>query len=523
MKRSTFKYEGQLNAGKLLMLVFFLASSIAVKGQSRSEIEYSADKMKYDRDYKGGAQRLIGNVVFKHEGSTITCDSAYKFSNNMVEAYDHVVIRKGDSLTITGKKLTYNGNTRQALLEGEVLCIDKEMTLTSNVLTFDVSKSIASYFGGGTIVSKNNTLTSKNGYYYANTRDMAFRYQVKLVNPEYTMTGDTLKYNTKTKTTFFLGPTHIDSKQNKIYCEKGWYNTETEKGHLTHKAVLLNEQTTLKADSINYNRKTGAGEAMGHVNITDTSSKIMVEGDHARNNEKNGESIVRGHTLFTQIMKEDSLFLTADTLFIVQKKIKAKNNTADTLQKDSTFIKAYHHVLVYKKDLQAVCDSLTYSSYDSLMLLHRAPLMWSGESQLSAKEIRIHTVNNKIKSFELIENALAITQIDSVRYNQIKGKNMEGFFVQDTIRQINVWGSAQAVYYVKNDQKKIMGLNKTDCSSMHLYMKKGEVQRVQFSKEPNSQVLPIKGLQPLEHRLKGFAWHGNKRPASKKELIKRRK
>ena len=132
--------------------------------------------MKYDREYKGGAQRLIGNVVFKHEGSTITCDSAYKFSNNTLEAYDHIVIRKGDSLTITGNTLKYDGNTKQAVLEGNVVCVEKDMTLTSNVLTFDVSKSIASYYGGGTIVSKNNTLTSKNGYYYSTTKDVAFRY-----------------------------------------------------------------------------------------------------------------------------------------------------------------------------------------------------------------------------------------------------------------------------------------------------------------------------------------------------------
>ncbi len=473
--------------------------------------------MKYDREYKGGAQRLIGNVVFKHEGSTITCDSAYKFSNNTLEAYDHIVIRKGDSLTITGNTLKYDGNTKQAVLEGNVVCVEKDMTLTSNVLTFDVSKSIASYYGGGTIVSKNNTLTSKNGYYYSTTKDVAFRYNVKLVNPEYIMVGDTLKYNTLTKTTHFVGPTTITSKKNVLYCERGWYNTLSEKSHLNKNASIVSENSTLTADSIYYDRKAGYGRAMSNVAIKDTAQHIVIEGDLGQHYEVTGISIVSGRALFTQIMKDDSLLLSADTLHIFQKKNdKLKNEKA----RDTTILKAYHHVRIFKKDLQGVCDSLTYYSADSVMTMYKSPLAWSAETQLMAEEIKIYKGAKSIKNFELLRNALVISKVDSLKFNQIKGKDIKGYFINDTIHNIDVVGSAQALYYMKNDKKKLIGLNKTDCSSMHVYFNKGDVKRVVFKTKPESTLFPIKEVNPEEQHLKGFAWHDRKRPKSKAELLR---
>jgi len=396
-------------------------SSVSEQGK---QIEFSANRVKYIQSKH--AQMLIGNVVFKHEGTVITCDSAYRFENNTLEAYDHILIRKGDSLTITGDKLNYDGNKKLATIDGNVTCIEKDMILTTPTMTYDVKNSVASYFGGGTIVNKENTLTSRSGYYYSTSKMLAFKHNVKLNNPEISMLGDTLLYNTVSKTAFFVGPTNIISKENKLYCEYGWYNTQTEKSHLNTRAVVQTKTNELRADSIFYDRKAGYGKAYSCVQIIDTTNKMIIHGQVAEHYENKNISIVTGKTLLIRQFATDSLLLSADTLYTERSISKIKG------QKDSIYVRAYHHIKIFKKDLQGVADSLTYTTYDSTMVLYNNPIMWSDSTQLNAREIRVHTSNNSVNSFELLGNAFVIAQEDSLKFNQIKGKEIIGSFYNDT-------------------------------------------------------------------------------------------
>ena len=87
------------------------------------------------------------------------------------------------------------------------------MTLTTNFLTYSLHTDIANYTDGGTLVDPENNLKSKIGYYYSDKKKFFFKDNVILVNPHYTMTSDTLMYNTSTATSYFYGPTYIVSKK----------------------------------------------------------------------------------------------------------------------------------------------------------------------------------------------------------------------------------------------------------------------------------------------------------------------
>ncbi|HEY1039427.1 MAG TPA: OstA-like protein [Bacteroidia bacterium] len=501
---------------KLYILLLFLVLCFGGFAQSTTnqdgkQVEFSADRIKYVSKKK--AQMLIGNVVFKHEGTIITCDSAYRFENNTLEAYDHILIRKGDSLTITGNKLNYDGNKKLATIEGNVTCIEKDMILTTPIMTYDVKNSVASYFGGGTIVNKENTLTSRNGYYYSASKMLAFKHNVKLNNPEYTMLGDTLLYNTASKTAYFAGPTNIISKENKIYCEYGWYNTETEKSHLNTRAILQGKDNELRADSIYYDRKLGYGKAYSCVQIRDTTNKIVIHGNLAEHFENTNTSIVTGKTLMIREFATDSLLLSADTLYTERKISKVAG------QKDSIYVRAYYNIKIFKSDLRGVADSLTYTTYDSTLVLYKNPVMWTDSTQLNAREIRVHTANNSLESFELLGNAFVIAQEDSLKFNQIKGKEIFGHFYNDTINRISVNGNAQIAYYLKNEQKKFIGLNKTDCSSIIVYFESGQMNKITFVNKPVARLIPIKDVNPGEERFKGFSWNPQKKPKNKAALL----
>jgi len=173
-----------------------VGSQVKADGGKKIEIKH-AGVLRFDKGIN--AKRLIGDVVCEHEGAVMKCDSAYLFDNNSMDAFGKISIVKGDSIFVYGDKLHYDGATKLATLQDNVKCIEKDMTLTTNLMTYDVANSIANYYDGGTIINKENTLVSKNGHYYSATKDVAFKYDVELKNKDYTMRGDTLRYNTVTK------------------------------------------------------------------------------------------------------------------------------------------------------------------------------------------------------------------------------------------------------------------------------------------------------------------------------------
>lgn len=500
----------------LLLLVFFYSfvgwSQSTVKTDKGKSIKINhANRLVFDKTLGIDAQRLIGNVECEHEGAVMRCDSAYLYSNKKLEAYGHISIIKGDSIFLYGDSLRYDAATKLANLKGNVRCIEKDMTLTTSTLIYDIGNSVASYYNGGTIVNKENTLTSKNGHYYSATKDLTFHYDVTLVNPKYKMSGDTLRYNTINKTSYFLGPSIIISKENYIYCENGWYDTDKEISRFSKNAVIVTKTQKLLGDSIFYDRKKGYGRAIKNVQIIDTTNKSFILGNFAEHYEKDNRALVTGNAIYGRIVEKDTLFVSGDTLLY---------NQPDSLH---SYMKAFRHVKIYKKDLQGLCDSLGYSSHDSLMKLYNSPVLWTNNGQVTAKQINVVTGKSSVKSFELTGNAIAIQKVDSLddnKFNQIEGRRIEGFIEKDTIRKLNVIGNAQIIYYVK-EKKNYKGVNKTICSDLTVWFNTGGVDRATYRNKPESTVFPLKDIDDKEMRLKNFVWLESKRPKKKSDILVR--
>jgi lipopolysaccharide export system protein LptA len=467
-----------------------------------------AKRLSYDQSLGVDARRLIGDVECEHEGAIMRCDSAYLFSDKKLIAYGHISIIKGDSIFVYGDSLRYDANTKLANMKGNVRCIEKDMTLTTNTLIYDIGNSVASYYDGGKIVNKENTLTSKNGHYYSANKELTFHYDVVLVNPDYKMRGDTLRYNTINKTSYFLGPSIITSKENYIYCENGWYDTENEISRFSKNAVIVTKDQKLTGDSMFYNRKKGYGRATKNVQITDTTNKSFITGDFAEHFEKGNRAIVTGHAMYGRSIEQDTLFMSADTLFY---------NEPDSLH---SFVKAYRKVKIFKKDLQGLCDSLTYLIHDSLMTMYNSPILWTNNGQATAKLIKV-TTGETNRHFELVNNAIVIQKVDSLdakKFNQIEGRKIEGFIKNDTIRKLNVIGNAEIIYYVKQ-KKNYKGVNKTLCSDLTVWFNADGVDRTTFRNKPESTIFPLHQVNDEEMRLKHFVWFENKRPKKKSDIL----
>lgn len=499
---------------KISFLLLIMLSSFLGFSQTKTKVDgkivnIKAKRLVFDKSLGIDARRLIGDVQWESEGAVMRCDSAYMYTDKNIEAFGHISIIKGDSIFVYGDSLRYDASTKLANLKGNVRCIEKDMTLTTNTLIYDIGNSVASYYNGGTIINKENTLTSKNGHYYSATKDLSFHYDVVLVNPDLKMSGDTLRYNTISKTSYFLGPSIITSKENYIYCENGWYDTNKEISRFSKNAVIIYKGQKLLGDSIYYNRKKGYGKATKNVQLIDTAHKSFIVGDFAEHFEKGNKAIVTGHAIYGRTIEADTLFMAADTLFYDQ---------PDSLH---SYVKAYKHVKIFKTNLQGLCDSLTYLVHDSLMTMYNSPILWTNNGQITAKLIKITAGQSGIKYFELINNAIVVQKVDSLdknKFNQIEGKRIEGFFSQDTIRKLNVIGNAQIIYYVKQ-KTNYKGVNKTICSDLTVWFNSEGVDRATFRNKPESTIFPLAEVKDEEMRLKHFVWLENKRPRKKNDIL----
>lgn len=487
-----------------LLLLFKSNSQTGASQNKQIEIK-QANSLSFDKE-KNDAKILSGNVICAHEGALLHCDTAYIYNEtNRMIARGNILITKGDSIRVTGLNLEYDGKTKIAVLQKNVKVVERDMTLTTNLLTFNLSTSIANYYNGGTIVNKQNTLTSKNGHYYSALKEATFHYDVVLTNPQYTMKCDTLKYRFTNKTAYFLGPSIITSKNDYIYCENGWYDTNKEKSAFSKNALLVTSQQRLKGDSLMYDRTLKYGKAFNHVTMVDTSNRSLVFGDYVEYHELKSEAFVTKHALYARILEKDTLFLAADTLY--HRDIDSVNN----------FLNAFHHVKIYKSDLQAVCDSATMNTKDSLLQLFGNPMLWAKNSQITGKRIEVDVTKYEIKSFRIEGKVLMIQNADTLKpniFNQMAGKKLEGFLLRDTLRKIIITDNAEMIYFPKN-KSSIIGLNQTTCQVIHLWFKNGDISKVTLKPKSVGKIDPLKKVDLENAKLKGFNWQYDNRPKSR--------
>ncbi len=463
---------------------------------------------------------LKGAVHFSQDNMQMYCDSALLYPNNSLDAFGNVHIHQGDTLQMYGDILKYNGNTRKAELQKNIRLSDKDMTLTTNSLFYDLKTNVASYSGGGKIISKETNLSSEYGYYHSVSKDFSFKKNVVLTQPQYVMNCDTLLYNTHSKIAYFLGPTTIKSSKNLVYCENGWYDTHKDISRFSRNAYILTPQQKLQGDSLFYDRKKGYGKAIRHVRIIDTTQNIIITGNQAEYFENEDVSVITGRALLNQISDKDTLFLHADTLK-TSLEISHASEILNQEQKDTVqhrILFAYHHVKFFKHDLQGKCDSLSYSYRDSIMKLYKEPVLWSDKNQLTAEKIELKTGKGQLQTMGLINTAFIISEEDTLRYNQIKGKNMYGFFKDNKLHKIRVEGNGQTIYYAK-DKEKLVGVNKADCSDILIYIKEKELNKIVFINKPDATLFPISELSPSELLLKDFIWKGKERPLTVNDIF----
>lgn len=465
----------------------------------------------YNSKFGKDVQRLIGDVVMRQDSTLFYCDSAYlNEKTRNFEAFSKVHIKVSDSLDIYSDRLLYNGDTRIAELFDNVRLVDDSTLLETNYLIYNRYTKLATYPNKGKITRGDKVLTSVKGYYQTNIKEFYFRKEVVLITPEYKIYSDTLVYNTNLEMTWFHGPTIIRSDENTIYGAYGWYNLRSDQAYLTKRPSIYTMKQMVYADTMFYNRNTGFGRAGGRVEIVDTNYQLIVKGAFGQLWELEGKSYVTDSALAISYDTEDTLFMHADTLFLYFDK-----------EREAKKMEAYYGVRFFRSDLQGSCDSLTYAMSDSTIRMYQDPVLWSEQNQLSGDSIHIMMTNKALDSLVMYNNAFIVSRDTISGYNQIKGKNMVGYFKQNELDHIMVNGNAQTVYYVREEDQSLIGINLAQSSRMLIKLVESQMEQIIYYSMPTEAMYPEKDLPKDQDKLKGFRWLKERRPADKHDIYRK--
>lgn len=493
----------------ILNLMFICWNAlISVDAQNTTRLDFDADYVMFSKTIGDGAERWIGNVIFKHAGSVMYCDSVYYYADtNLADAYGNVHIIKDDTLHLWGDYLHYNGNTKFAEVRRNVKLIDRETVLTTTAIDYDLEKSVGYYVNHAHILNGENKLTSKEGYYYADEQFYYFKDSVVITNPDYKIVSDTLKYNTVTNISYMYGPTHIYSDSSYIYCEDGWFNTETNISELRKNAYVQNGSQEIFADSIYYEKDNEYGIARSNVEVRDSEQDVILKGNYGITNQLNETALLTDSALLIMITEEkDSIYIHADTLRV------------DPDTNDFKTVRAYYKVKMFKENMQGKCDSLSYASSDSIIRMYTQPVLWSEKNQLSAEYIEIRTKNNQIHELYMDQTAFIISQADSIKFNQVYGRIMTGYFIDNELYKIDVEGNGQTIYY-PTDKNEFIGVNIAKSSNLVIYITNREVEKIHFINQPAATLYPLEQAPQDELILKGFRWEKHQRPLNKEAIF----
>jgi lipopolysaccharide export system protein LptA len=478
------------------LLAITMMVVLAASAQTNVEIT-GGEKLSVDQ--RKNYTYIVGNVVIKHDGVVIQCDSAIRKGNEgIIEGFGHIYIYQQDTFTLSGGEyLRYVEADKTAVVTGKnVILQDQNMTLLSTELQYNIKDQIGFYTKGADILSDKNTLKSRRGYYNRRSNTFNFKDNVQLKSPDYTMYSDTLDYFATSRTAYFYGPTRIISKENTIVCNSGWYNTISEKASFNRGAQIHSEKSSIIADSLFYDRKQGLGKGTGNIRLCDSSESFTVYGQKGTYYQRSNESYITEAPMAMQTKDKDTLYVMAETFYF-------KNDSLDKR------MRAYKKASVYQKELQGVCDSLEYAFNDSTISLFNGPLLWNGKNQISGDTMYIQLKNNKINTLKVSENAFLASEVKPGFYNQIAGKEMINRFDSNKLKSVMVEGNAQSIYYLRDnetDSAEYTGVNKVACGRMLIVMDSSKVKAIKFYVQPEGKMYPLLQFPESEKYLSGLEW-----------------
>lgn len=492
-----------------------------------------------DRLYQDPADTFLtvaGDVLFSKEGMELRCDSAhFTQSTGSMSAFGNVVMTSGDTLRITADELDYNGVTDLATLYapegGKVRMTNRDVTLETDIFYYDMGAEVAYYLTGGVLFDPSNTLVSIEAEYLPSTKEALFYRDVHLFSRNTSDTldiySDTLYYNSATRMAELYSPSRIINRRGVVNTTLGVYQTDSNIATFYNRSEVSTPQGRfLVADTIYYDKQRNFDEAFGDMVLTDTVKKISLRAEYGYYDNATDSAFATGRAMLAEYSGGDTLFLHAEYIRSFRR-IDSVAVPADTItgreasvRMDTAIIaRAYPRVRFFRSDLQGVCDTMTFFSRDSSLTLSHNPVVWSEDRQIFGEVIILSLNDSTIERALLPNNGFMAQHIEADHYNQMSGKKMEAFFVDNDLRRLEIDGNVEFILYPEEADSTINKLVNGESSFLTAEFLRRAVQSVRMWPQTSGKVIPLFLARRADYFLPKFKWFGPMRPLSKDDIF----
>ena len=462
-----------------LILLALCVNVSQAQQRKRIEIKYSGFYT-FDEEKFPGANILTRDdsqqVHIIHEGVDMWCDKAIHYGDeDFIEAYGNVKMIQGDTINMSSKYAEYSGKSKLAFASGDVILREPSSTLTTDTLYFDRAKQEAFYKTGGKVVrDSSGTITSKIGRYYAQKEKYQFVDSVKLVNPDYVIDTDRLDFYSTTGHAYMYGPTTITGDDSKVYCERGFYDTENDTGYFIKNSRIDYDNRRVIGDSMYFDRNRNFASATNNITVTDTINNSTVKGHYAEVFRDKDSVFITKRALAITVQDNDSIYIHSDTLMVTGKP-------------ENRITRAYYNARIYKSDISGKADSIHVNHKTGLTQLinlqrfssndrfakKRTPVLWNIGNQMTGDTI--HLISNpdtkKLDSLKVFDNAFIISN-DTLGdgYHQMSGKQLYGLFKDNKLSTVDIIKNAESIYWMRNDKNELVGTDKAKSGIIKIFI-----------------------------------------------------
>lgn len=502
-----------------------------------------ADTLGYDS--QTGVAWLIGRVLFQNGDQELYTDRLRYDTRTRIATYEHGARLARSETRIYSLKGTYDVSQRLVRFQDSVLVQSPEFRLKADSLGYDVAQERTLFSGPTRIRLDQADLYCESGYYSLRDEVGLFRDNAQYADTVKQASADQILYNRRTGAIRLIGgdePAEYREKDRLAIGDTLQYNERTGDFRIRGSAQLYDGKQALTAQGIDYNTQTERFATVGRSILKDGNQ--MLEADKVFNMDSSDQVIVQGNVMLRDsasqfelecdsavYQKSRSFFsamgkppvlrfiLEGDTLFLVADRIISERGIDSTA---SRRIRAFPNVLIYKSDLQAVCDSASYEMSDSTFSLFHDPVVWSDTTQFTSDTLSMRLAGNRIDSILLLKDAMIVKPVATDRfYDQIKGRNIYTKLAGGAPERMTVSGNAQTIYYPQAEDGSFLGVNTSECSEMILLFEERQIKDIYYLRKPKSEMKPIdaEGQQGL--RLEGFEWRVSERPESFADLLSR--
>jgi lipopolysaccharide export system protein LptA len=479
---------------------------------------------------------ISGNVVLINDSATLRTQSLfYNMSTGISNYPSKGTIESGQNKIVSSQGI-YNKYTKQSFFKKDVVVTNPQYIIHTDTMNYNTGTKIVDFQGPTIIVSnQNDSIYCEKGWYNTNNDISSFRQNAWLKYSGRIIKGDTLYFEKISGLGKAYGHIETVDTSNNIIVRGNYatYDRNKKSALITKKAMMIQVDKTdslyLHADTIFSGVFTVATKKRISDSLALHNDTIKTIKESTQNKKETPKNTIE-NTKVSKKKKIKDKESEKKALALSKETLKAPTDTTSGNQDSSNFItsvdtfkfvRACHHVKFFRSDLQGKCDSMYYSFKDSTLQFLGSPVLWTGAIQMKAERITLFTKNKVMERMEMINSAFIINQDDSINYNQIRGRNMTGYFVKNELHRMLVVGNGQTIYFARDKSKgPIIGIQKCESTNIALqFKKKGKPEKVALDKITYIKTVagvfhPPHELTGNDLKLKDFEWLEDDRPKS---------